>query len=96
MRPYRRTTRTFSQAISAACVEPALSVMKSECHLHVRMFAFGLNAVAISGIHLLNLPARDPSSRLHNTELACMGYFVSKFNNIIKATWKQKTKHAAG
>ena len=63
-------------------------------------FAFGLNAgcctVAISGIHLVNWPARDRSSRLHSTELVCMVYCVSKFSKNIEALLLHKTRYAAG
>ena len=93
MRSYQRTERDSQTTISAACVEPALPAIKSE---FVYIWFELCCTVGISGIHLLNLPARELSSRLHSTELACMGYFVSKFNNIIKATWKQKTNHGAG
>ena len=70
--------------------------MSFACH---NPFAFGLNAVAISDIHLLNLPARDLSSRLYNTELTCMGYCVAnciKFSKISKVLGNRKPNTLQG
>ena len=90
---YQRTQSVSQTTISVACVEPALWDIKSECVYVSESICIWFErccTVAISDIHLLNLPARDLSSRLHNTELACMSYFVSKFSKISKLFGNRK------